>query len=232
MNGTDKRARTVVAQSRVDPRSLATIARYFYNEHRVWIHTTSGLIHAAVEELRSIIVSVEPEWEVKDTLDAMKVLNDLGHSPTPTGKRFLEQMQREEGLSPEAMVPSKAEREQQRRQDARHQEFLTRTRVEAERLLKDGTIDMMMAEKELGGQSREDAVSRAKGAGIVVDDPSDNSRGKPKDMKEWFKPMDIPENEPTEDLPSGEGVESEEEAQARRDRELEEMKSELGKRPE
>lgn len=209
MNGTDKRSRTVVAQSRVDPRSLATIARYFYNEHRVWIHTTSGLIHAAVEELRSIIVSIEPEWEVKDTMDAMKVLNDLGHSPTPTGRRFLEQMQREEGFNPELMVPSKAEREQQRRQESRHQDELARIRVEAERLLADGTIDRMMLEKAGEGQTREDAISRARGAGIVVKEP----------------PADL-------DAPTGEGVESEEEAQARRDKELIDMKSELGKRPQ
>lgn len=203
MYDTEKRSRTVIIQSRVDPRSMATLAMYFQKEYDIVIATMSGLVNQVVEELRSLVVEVDPEIDVKETLEAFEMLQKLGCDSRMAGKEFLIQQQKEAGVytSP---VSTRISRSLQRRQEGRHAEMMENLRKQAQRLIDSGEIDRGILEKANEGQSREDALSRARGAGIIVDP----------------------------DEPVGEGVETEEEAQARREKELEEQKSELGKRPE
>ena len=170
---TSKRARTVIAQSRVDPRSLATLAMYFQKEYDLVISSMSGLVNQIVEELRSLVVEGDPEIDVEETLEAYEMLMKLGCEPRRSGKEFLIQQQKEAGVYT-APVSTRLSRAHARRQEGRRAEQMENVRIEAQRLLNSGEINRADFEKD---------------------------------------------------------VESEEGAQARRDKELEEQRSELAKPP-
>lgn len=165
-----KTARIINVQSRIDPRTLATILTYFEREMGVYFGSMSGILHASMEELRRSIIATFPELDVEDIETAMVLLASIGVDRSNiSGMGYYKAIAEEKGIR----LPDRVATTQRLKQEARAHEKHEKLQKDLDRMAASGELqrqaDEILGKGDKEG-STEDGMRRARDSGVIADD--------------------------------------------------------------